>query len=46
MTHVSDNINVTREDIIKECISNKEFLENCPDSFGQYIKVPKVLEKE
>jgi len=38
-------VNVTREDVITECISNKEFLDNCPDSFGQYIKVPKVLDK-
>jgi|TARA_B110000116_G_scaffold198911_1_gene173711 aspartyl-tRNA(Asn)/glutamyl-tRNA(Gln) amidotransferase subunit C len=45
MTHVSDSVNVTREDVITECISNKEFLDNCPDSFGQYIKVPKVLDK-
>ena len=46
LTHITESQNVTREDIVGECIGNKDVIENSPDSFGQYIKVPKVLDKD
>jgi aspartyl-tRNA(Asn)/glutamyl-tRNA(Gln) amidotransferase subunit C len=46
LTHITDSYNITREDIIGDCINNKEFIDNCPESFGHYIKVPKVLDKD
>ena len=46
LTHVHDYDNVLREDAIGKCIDNKEVIDNSPESFGQYIKVPKVLDKD
>ena len=46
LTHITDSYNISREDIIGDCINNKEFIDNCPESFGHYIKVPKVLDKD
>ena len=46
LTHITDSYNITREDIIGDCINNKEFIDNCPESCGHYIKVPKVLDKD
>jgi len=46
LTHITGEYNVVREDIVDECIENKKFIDNCPESFGQYIKVPKVLDKD
>ena len=46
LTHVTEQDNVVRKDEIGECIENKKFIDNCPESFGQYIKVPKVLDKD
>ena len=46
LTHITDKYNVVREDTTDRCIENKEFIDNCPDSFGHYIKVPKVLDKD
>ena len=46
LTHVIDDCNVVREDSAGTCIENKKFIDNCPDSFGQYIKVPRILDKD
>ena len=46
LTHITAQHNITREDSVEECIDNKKIIDNCPDSFGQYIKVPKVLDKD
>ena len=46
LTHIADKYNVVREDTTDRCIENKEFIDNCPESFGHYIKVPKVLDKD
>ena len=46
LTHITDKYNAVREDTTDRCIENKEFIDNCPDSFGHYIKVPKVLDKD
>ena len=46
LTHITDKYNVVREDATDKCIENKEFIDNCPESFGNYIKVPKILDKD
>tara|TARA_B100000029_G_scaffold197588_1_gene195722 strand:- start:1089 stop:1391 length:303 start_codon:yes stop_codon:yes gene_type:complete len=46
LTHVIDSENVTREDSVDSCIDNKDIIDNSPESFGRYIKVPKVLDKD
>ena len=46
MTHVTDTKNVTREDESGECIKNSELIDNCPETFGQFIKVPKSSDEE
>ena len=46
LTHITNHDNIVRSDTVDECIKNKEFIENCPESFGQYIKVPKILDKD
>ena len=45
LMHMSDSVNVLREDIVQGSISRKEALKNAPDSDGVFIKVPKVIER-
>ena len=46
INNVSDNINIYRNDKSEAGINKNEFIENCPETFGNYIKVPKVLDKD
>jgi aspartyl-tRNA(Asn)/glutamyl-tRNA(Gln) amidotransferase subunit C len=46
LLHITDAINVLREDEIKQTITKKEALFNVPVTDGNYIKVPKVIKKE
>ena len=46
MVHVSDAKNIVREDEPGDCIETNELISNCPESFGQFIKVPKISDKE
>ena len=45
MTHVSNIGNITRDDKVEKGINGKDFLKNSSGSFGNYIKVPKILDK-
>lgn len=45
LLHMSDSVNILREDIVQGSISREEALANAPDSDGVYIKVPKVIER-
>ncbi len=45
MLHMSDEINVLREDEIKGSISRKEALKNAPLHDDKFFKVPKVIKK-
>ena len=45
LLHMSDNINVLREDEIKGAISRKEALKNAPAHDDKFFKVPKVIKK-
>jgi aspartyl-tRNA(Asn)/glutamyl-tRNA(Gln) amidotransferase subunit C len=43
--HMSDSINVFREDEIRGSISPEEGLKNAPETDGVFFKVPKVIKK-
>jgi aspartyl-tRNA(Asn)/glutamyl-tRNA(Gln) amidotransferase subunit C len=45
LLHMSDNINILREDEVKGSISSKEGLKNAPLHDEQFFKVPKVIKK-
>lgn len=45
LMHMSDEINVLREDEIKGSVSRKEALKNAPSTEGQFFLVPKVIKK-
>jgi aspartyl-tRNA(Asn)/glutamyl-tRNA(Gln) amidotransferase subunit C len=45
LLHMSDNINVLREDEIKGSISREDALKNAPLHDEQFFKVPKVIKK-
>ncbi|MEP6617066.1 MAG: Asp-tRNA(Asn)/Glu-tRNA(Gln) amidotransferase subunit GatC [Ginsengibacter sp.] len=46
MLHMSENINVLREDVAKQTITREEALQNAPFHDKQYFKVPKVIKKD
>src|SRR5215203_7540952 len=45
LLHMSDEINVLREDVPGNMISREEALKNAPQHDGIYFKVPKVIKK-
>lgn len=45
LLHMSEEINVLREDEVKTSISREEGLKNAPLHDEQFIKVPKVIKK-
>jgi aspartyl-tRNA(Asn)/glutamyl-tRNA(Gln) amidotransferase subunit C len=45
LLHMTDNINVLREDVVKGSISREEGLKNAPVHDEQFFKVPKVIKK-
>ncbi len=45
LLHMSDNINVLREDIVSGSIATSEGLKNAPLHDGTFFKVPKVISK-
>ena len=45
LLHLSENINVLREDLIKDSITREEGLKNAPLKDEHYFKVPKVIKK-
>jgi aspartyl-tRNA(Asn)/glutamyl-tRNA(Gln) amidotransferase subunit C len=46
LLHMSENINVLREDEVKGTISREEALKNAPLHDEQFFKVPKVIKKQ
>lgn len=46
LLHITDAVNVLREDEIKQTITKEEALFNVPLTDGNFIKVPKVIKKE
>jgi aspartyl-tRNA(Asn)/glutamyl-tRNA(Gln) amidotransferase subunit C len=45
LLHMSDGVNVFREDEVKGSICRDEALKNAPEHDGQFFKVPKVIKK-
>jgi len=45
LLHMSDNVNVLREDEVKGSIGRTEGLKNAPVQDGVFFKVPKVIKK-
>jgi aspartyl-tRNA(Asn)/glutamyl-tRNA(Gln) amidotransferase subunit C len=45
LLHMSDEVNVLREDIVKGSVSREEALKNAPLHDEQFFKVPKVIKK-
>jgi aspartyl-tRNA(Asn)/glutamyl-tRNA(Gln) amidotransferase subunit C len=43
LLHMTDEVNVLREDEIHGSISREEALQNAPSTDGVYFKVPKVI---
>lgn len=43
LLHISEEVNVLREDEVKGSISREEALKNAPLHDGQFFKVPKVI---
>jgi len=46
LLHMTDAINMLREDVVKGSISREEALKNAPDTDGVFFKVPKVIKKQ
>jgi aspartyl-tRNA(Asn)/glutamyl-tRNA(Gln) amidotransferase subunit C len=45
LIYMSDEVNVLREDVIKQEITQQEGLKNAPKRDSDYFKVPKMIEK-
>jgi len=45
MLHITDEVNVLREDVVIPSINREEALRNAPEHNGQFFKVPKVIRK-
>ena len=45
LLHMSDEVNVLREDEIKGSVNRSEALKNAPSHDEQFFKVPKVIKK-
>ncbi|MFT4154745.1 Asp-tRNA(Asn)/Glu-tRNA(Gln) amidotransferase subunit GatC [Parafilimonas sp.] len=46
LLHITEAVNVLREDEVRQTITKEEALLNVPVSGGGFIKVPKVIKKE
>ncbi len=45
LLHMSDNINILREDEVKDMLSRQDVFKNAPLHDEQFFKVPKVIKK-
>ena len=46
LLHMSDGINVLREDEVKGSLTRTEALQNAPQQDGVFFKVPKVIKRD
>ena len=46
LLHITEAVNVLREDEVKQTISKEEALLNAPVTDGNFFKVPKVIKKD
>ena len=45
LLHMTDDVNVLRDDVVKGSVSREEALKNAPVHDDQFFKVPKVIKK-
>jgi len=45
LLHMTDNVNILRDDVVKGSLSREEGLKNAPLHDEQFFKVPKVIRK-
>jgi aspartyl-tRNA(Asn)/glutamyl-tRNA(Gln) amidotransferase subunit C len=45
LLHMTDEVNILREDEVKGSVSREEGLRNSPDHDDKFFKVPKVIKK-
>ena len=45
LLHMTDAINVYREDTVKGSIAREDAMRNAPETDGTFFKVPKVIKK-
>jgi len=45
LLHMTDAINVYREDAVKGSIAREDAMRNAPETDGTFFKVPKVIKK-
>jgi len=45
LLHMSDNVNILRDDTVEGSVSREEGLKNAPATDGIFFKVPKVIKK-
>ena len=45
LLHMSDSVNVLRDDEIKNSVSREEALKYAPETDGTFFRVPKVIKK-
>lgn len=45
LLHITDNVNMLREDIVKGSITNEEALKNAANKNAPFFIVPKVIKK-
>lgn len=46
LLHITNAVNILREDEVKQTITKEEALLNAPLTDGNFFKVPKVIKKE
>jgi aspartyl-tRNA(Asn)/glutamyl-tRNA(Gln) amidotransferase subunit C len=44
ITHMSEEVNIMREDVANNALSREDGLKNAPKAIGEYFGVPKVIE--
>jgi aspartyl-tRNA(Asn)/glutamyl-tRNA(Gln) amidotransferase subunit C len=45
LLHMSSNVNMLRDDVVRGSVSRDEALKNAPDTDGTFFRVPKVIKK-
>lgn len=45
LLHMSNNIDILRDDAVQGSVSREEGLKNAPDTDGTFFRVPKVIKK-
>lgn len=44
LVYINEDVNILRDDVVKNQLSRQDALKNAPDHNGIYFKVPKVID--